>query len=261
MNQAELADVTVAILAGGLGTRLRPAVDCPKVLAPVAGRPFLTYLLDALHAVSVRRVVLLTGHRGEEVRQELGDCYDEMALVYSAEPSPQGTGGAVRHALPQLSAPTVLLLNGDSYCEVDLTSFVRFHRRRRADLSLALARGEGEGYGRAQLGPVGQVTAFAEKAGSEGWINAGGYLIERRLLEDVPPNRPISLERELLPTWVESKAVYGYRCSGPVLDIGTPEAYAAALAFFALDGTDTCKEASHARMQAGARPEPASARL
>ncbi len=94
-RSARLSGVTAAILAGGLGTRLRSAVaDRPKVLAPVAGRPFLAYLLDSLAADGVRKTVLLTGFRGAQVRAALGNRFGEMNLVYSEEPSPLGTGGA-----------------------------------------------------------------------------------------------------------------------------------------------------------------------
>ena len=122
-------DVTAAILAGGLGTRLRPAVaDRPKVLAPVGGRPYLTYLLDQLAGAGVREVVLLTGYAADEVRDALGDRYGRMRLRYSVEPAPLGTAGALRLALPLLAAPAVLLLNGDSYCDADLGAFRRSHR-------------------------------------------------------------------------------------------------------------------------------------
>ena len=113
--------ITAAVLAGGLGTRLRPTVaDRPKVLAPVGGRPDLAYLLDQLDAVGIGEVVLLTGYRAEQVRAAFGESYSGIRLRDSAEPVPLGTGGAARRALPLLSAPTILLLNGDSYCAVDL---------------------------------------------------------------------------------------------------------------------------------------------
>lgn len=230
-----LSGVTAAVLAGGLGMRLRPALDDrPKVLAPVAGRPFLTYLLDALDAAGVRRVVLLTGHRGDQIRQALGERYGGASLVYSNEPSPLGTGGALREALPLFDTQTLLILNGDSHFGVELPAFLRFHRRRRADLSLSLARmNDASRFGRVATDRDGRVTAFAEKQAADrpGWINAGVYLMERRLLEAVPAGRPISLERELLPAWIESKAVYGRRRSGAFLDIGTPESYALAEGF------------------------------
>jgi D-glycero-alpha-D-manno-heptose 1-phosphate guanylyltransferase len=230
-----LTDVTAAVLAGGLGTRLRPALDDrPKVLAPVSGRPFLTYLLDMLHTASVRRVVLLTGYRGEQVELALGEYYQGMTLVYSAEPSPQGTAGALRTALPQLDTSTILVFNGDSYCGMDLHAFASYHRRRGADVSIALTRvDDADRYGRVETTAGGLVTAFAEKqpAGAPGWINAGVYLLERRVIEEIPTGRPVSLEREMLPAWIESKAVYGHRRARPFLDVGTPESYLAAAAF------------------------------
>src|SRR5579875_1683774 len=104
-----LEDVTAAILAGGLGMRLRSRIaDRPKVLALVHGRPYLTYLLDQLAGAGVRTVVLLTGYRAEQVRSTLGDNYAGLSLTYSCEPSPLGTAGAIRRALPYLSSSTIL---------------------------------------------------------------------------------------------------------------------------------------------------------
>ena len=99
-----LLGVSAAILAGGLGTRLRPAVaDRPKVLAPVHGRPFLTILVDQLAAAAIEEVTLLTGFQGQQVRETVGEIYAGMRLIYSEEPSPLGTAGAVRWALPKLA--------------------------------------------------------------------------------------------------------------------------------------------------------------
>jgi len=230
-----MTDMTAAILAGGLGTRLRPALDDrPKVLAPVSGRPFVTYLLDMLRAASVRRAVLLTGYKGEQVKSALGEYYQGMSLIYSAEASPLGTGGALRAALPQLDSSTILLLNGDSYCGLDLDAFAGFHRRRGADVSMALTRvDDAARYGRVETTAQGRVTAFAEKqaASGPGWINAGVYLLERGLIEEIPTGRLVSLERETLPSWIESKTVYGHRRARPFLDVGTPESFLTAAAF------------------------------
>jgi NDP-sugar pyrophosphorylase family protein len=229
-------EVAVAVLAGGLGSRLRPAVaDRPKALAPVGGRPYLTYLLDLLARAGVGEVVLLTGYRAEQVRGALGDTYAGMRLVHAPEPAPLGTGGAVRRALPLLAAPTVLLLNGDSYCDIDLEAFLASHRWRAADLSLALARvADTSRFGAVQLAADGRVTRFEEKnaAGGAGWINAGVYLVARALLEEIPTEGPVSLERQMFPVWLARHACYGFRCEGRFLDIGTPESYARAEAFF-----------------------------
>ena len=229
-------DITAAILCGGLGTRLRSVVaDRPKALAPVRGRPFLTYLLDQLAAASVGEVVLLTGYRADQVYDALGATYAGMGLLYSEEPTPLRTAGALRWALPGFSGRTVLLLNGDSFCDVDLAAFCGFHRRHAADASLVLARArDASRFGRVRTGPGGRVRRFEEKGSAPGggWINAGVYLFDRGLIEELAPGRPASLERELIPAWAVGGRVHGFRCRGRFLDIGTPASYAEAERFF-----------------------------
>jgi D-glycero-alpha-D-manno-heptose 1-phosphate guanylyltransferase len=232
-----LADVTAAILAGGLGTRLRSRIaDHPKVLAPVRGRPYLSYLLDQLATAGVGRVVLLTGYRAEQVRAAFGTGYAGMRLAYSAEPAPLGTGGALRHALPYIPSPTCLLLNGDSYCDVPLSALRDFHARQAADASLVLTRQDDcSRFGRIHVAPGGRVVRFEEKpqGGGPGWVNAGIYFLQRALIEEVPPDRPLSLERDLLPGWLGRRRLWAFPCQGRFLDIGTPESYSRAEAFFA----------------------------
>lgn len=234
-----LEDVTAAILAGGLGTRLRSRIiDRPKVLAPVLGRPYLSYLLDQLADAGVRRVVLMTGYRAEQVQAAFGNEYAGMHLVYSVEPAPLGTGGALRHALPYLASPTCLLLNGDSYCDVPLTAFRNFATERAADAALALARQDDcSRFGQIQVAPDGRIIRFEEKPldGGAGWINAGIYLLKRSLIEEICPASSISLERDLLPEWLSRGNLYAFPCSGRFLDIGTPESYSQAEEFFRLD--------------------------
>jgi NDP-sugar pyrophosphorylase family protein len=231
-------EITAAILAGGLGTRLRPAVgDCPKVLARVHGRPYLAYLLDRLADAGLREVVLLTGYQADQVQRALGETYRGMQLIHSPEPEPLGTAGAVRWALPKLAAPLLLLLNGDSCCEVDLAAFRDFHDRTAAHVSLVLTEvADTSRYGQVRVTSAGRVVRFGEKeqAGGRGWINAGVYLIPRPLIEAVPGGRPASLERDLFPQWLgRGVRVHGFRCTGRFIDIGTPSSYAEAAAFFA----------------------------
>src|SRR5262245_7017562 len=160
------SDVSAAILAGGFGTRLRPVVsDRPKVLAEVAERPFVTYLLDQLATAGLREVALLTGYRGDQVVDALGDSYRGMRLRYSREETPLGTGGALRAGLDYLRGSTVLLLNGDSFCDLELAPFSRFHACRACEVSLVLARvADTARFGRVRLGMLDQVIAFEEKA-------------------------------------------------------------------------------------------------
>jgi D-glycero-alpha-D-manno-heptose 1-phosphate guanylyltransferase len=226
-----LSRCTAAILAGGLGTRLRPALaDRPKVLAPVHGRPYLAYVLDRLAAAGIRETVLLTGYQADQVFQALGERHATMKLVHSPEAKPLGTGGALRNALDKLSSPLILLLNGDSWCDVDLADFFKFHQQTGAAVSMVLARvADPARFGKVEIDPDGRVQVFAEKQhGAANWINAGVILIARCLIEETPPGR-ISLERDLLPRWLdEGKRVFGYRHAGTFLDIGTPESYAQA---------------------------------
>jgi len=231
-----LEDATAAILAGGLGTRLRSRIaDRPKVLALVHGRPYLSYLLEQLSGAGVRDVVLLTGYRADQVRSAFGDRYANLHLTYSSEPSPLGTAGAVRLALPCLSSSTIVLLNGDSYCAASLPDFWDFHQRQAAEFSLVLTSVEDcSRYGRVRVESDGRVVGLEEKnsAGGAGWVNAGIYLINRSLIQEIPPDIPVSLERDMCPRWAAGKRCFGFACQGHFLDIGTPESYAQAEAFF-----------------------------
>jgi NDP-sugar pyrophosphorylase family protein len=205
------------------------------VLAPVHNRPYLTYLLDWLAGAGLREVMLLTGHGAKQVQRAVGQSYRGLHVIHSPEPSPLGTGGALRWALPKFGSSTVLLLNGDSWCDVSLQAFHDFHERKRADVSLVLAEvPEVARFGRVQLTRSGRVTGFGEKDGTGGgFINAGVYLLERRLIEAIPAGWPIALERDLIPLWIDSgRKVCAFSGSRRFLDIGTPESYAEAEAFF-----------------------------
>jgi NDP-sugar pyrophosphorylase family protein len=228
-SATSLAEVTAAILAGGRGTRLSAAVaDRPKPLAPVQGRPFVTYLLDQLGRAGLREVVLLTGFMAEVVQATLGDTYADLRLRYSVEREPLGTGGALRQALPLLTSPSVLVLNGDSYCGLNLDEFWAAHVRCGAKAAMALVQvPDSSRYGGVRVSPDGTVEAFTEKrSGAEAsWINAGVYLLDRELITEIPPCGAVSLERDIFPSWVSRRLVHGYCCAASFLDIGTPEAY------------------------------------
>ena len=110
-------ELAAVVLAGGMGTRLRSLVaDLPKVLAPVAGRPFLTYLLDQIADAGIRHVVLSTGHLAEQFDSVIGNRYRDIQIVYAQEEQPLGTGGAIRFACSFTDADQLLVMNGDSYC-------------------------------------------------------------------------------------------------------------------------------------------------
>ena len=240
-------EVTAYVLAGGLGTRLRAvAPDRPKILAQVRGRPFVTHLLDQLEHAGLRHVILCTGHLADQVERELGSVYGELELRYSRERQPLGTGGALRLALRRAAVEdtsgsdgepavdTLLVMNGDSYCEVDLGAFGEAHAASGASASLALVEvDDASRYGRVELDGTGRISYFEEKGemSRPGWINAGVYLLERSVVESVPEGHQVSIEHQVFPSLVD-EGLFGFATSGRFIDIGTPESLAAAEAFF-----------------------------
>lgn len=233
---AKLEFTTIAILAGGLGSRLRPAVaGRPKALASVGARPFLVYLFDQLVAAGAKDVVLCTGYLGDPIRIMFGESYGPLHFSYSQESTPLGTAGALRLALPLFKSNPVMVMNGDSYCEASLGEFWLWHASRRSNATLILTKSlDTERFGQVQVAPDGKVTAFKEKGSEEspGWINAGIYLISRDWLEEIPVHRAVSLEREVFPLWI-GRGLYGFQTESRFVDIGTPESYASAQSFFA----------------------------
>ncbi|MEE2959175.1 MAG: nucleotidyltransferase family protein [Myxococcota bacterium] len=229
--------LTAVLLAGGLGTRLRTVVsDRPKVLAEVCGRPFITYLLDELSKAWVSESVLATGYLAEQIEDCLGNSYGGMRIKYSREKERRGTGGAVRYALPAVSNPLVLVMNGDSFCEVDLNGFIKAHVESGAKVSMVVRKVDDTGrYGRVELSESHRVLAFEEKSGEKagpGWINAGIYLFAREVLEAIHNEGEVSMEREVLPQRI-SLGVQGFCSSGRFIDIGLPDTLEEAQTFFA----------------------------
>ena len=220
-----LRDLDIAVLAGGLGTRLASVVSgLPKILAPVGNRPFLDYFLLWLAANGATRVLLCLGHRADAVQEYLarsGSLPVEVSVV--VETMPLGTAGAVNFALPHLRSDPVLILNGDSYVDAALGDFLREHLR-----SGALA------YGRVEIDSHQHIAQFREKDGraaGAGWISAGVYAISQRLLSQIAAFPTGSLERDVLEV-LPAGTIHAFRTTGQFLDIGTPEALASAAELF-----------------------------
>jgi D-glycero-alpha-D-manno-heptose 1-phosphate guanylyltransferase len=213
----------VLILAGGLGTRLRSVVsDRPKVLAEVAGRPFITYLLDRLGQAGFRAVTLLTGYKGEMVEEQLGFTYQGLQLGYSMETTPLGTGGAIRAAARVIPCDQLLVLNGDTYFDVDYRDLVE-QATPGSDLMACRQVADVGRYGAVQLDATGRVTALAEKgAEGPGLINGGVYVLDREAMAPWP-EKEFSIEAEYFPKRLADKRLNGLSCDRPFIDIGVPE--------------------------------------
>lgn len=220
---------TAVILAGGLGTRLHPILGMlPKALAPVAGKPFLTYQLDWLKRCGVRRIVLCTGYQHQLIQDYLGDGADlGLSIHYSVEDHPLGTAGALRRAKDEITG-TFLVLNGDTYLDVDLQVLLSSHRRTRPMATLALMRVDlAERYGAVTLDQQGIISHFGEKQQTgSGLVNAGLYVCEPSLLTYFAERDPLSLELDVFPALASQGLLRGQVVEGYVCDIGTPESYA-----------------------------------
>ncbi len=217
--------VRAFVLCGGHGTRLRSVlVDRPKSMGLISGTPFLQLLLDRLRSQGVSDVILGTGHMAEKIESYFGSGNKfAMRIRYSREDEPLGTGGALKLAEPLISDP-VLVLNGDSYVEWNLNPMLGLFRKD-ADIVVVLqAVADVSRYGSVALDQEGRITQFIEKGvrGGPGLINAGVYLLRKRIVRDLPAGTAISLEREVFPRLLE-RGVFGLVCTGFFIDIGIPD--------------------------------------
>lgn len=220
------------VLVGGEGTRLRPlTMHVPKPALTVVDRPFLAYVVEWLAAHGVDEIVLACGFLPDVLRAELGEEeHQGVRLTYVVEPEPRGTAGAIRFAADALGErldDRFLAINGDLLTDLDLSALLRSHAERRAAASIALYHVEDSSpYGLVRTDAGGAVLEFREKAGGAvpGQINAGAYVLERSLLERIPPGRAVSIEREVFPQLV-GEGLYALPLDGYWMDFGTPERY------------------------------------
>ncbi|RNI17292.1 nucleotidyltransferase family protein [Flexivirga caeni] len=221
-------NVAAIVLAGGVGSRMRPLTDaCPKPLLPLGAEPLVGYQLRRLAAVGVRRVVLATGYLAASFDAVLGNGTQwGLELTYSVEDQPLGTGGAMHAAAALLpDADRLVVLNGDLLSSHDLAAQLRaapagavsVHVRSVADVAP---------YGQVVFGPDRRVTGFHEKSGrGPGWANAGTYVVPGDFLRTLPDGR-CSWERDVLPAAIEGQArVEAWPADGYFRDVGDPTAY------------------------------------
>jgi len=223
------------ILAGGLGTRLRSVVPgLPKPMAPVAGRPFLAWILDRLVDAGFERAVLAVGYRHEAISEYFGERYRGLALHYSVENTPLGTGGAMRLAAAHVTALPVFVLNGDTYLEFDYQAMLAAHQQVGALMSMAVCCvPDVSRYGALEL-EENHIHGFLEKGRcGPGYINAGTYLLTTELLQRIPAGEPFSFEQQLLVPQVQAIRPAAFLTDGLFIDIGVPEDYERAQKWFA----------------------------
>jgi NDP-sugar pyrophosphorylase family protein len=221
------------LLAGGKGTRLRPlTLHIPKPIVPIFNRPFLHYQLDLLKQVpGIAEVILSLNYQPRRIEEVFGNGSEiGLPIRYLVEPSPLGTGGAIKFAEPHLDGP-VVVFNGDVLTEIDLNAVIRLHRERRSKATIVLTPVDNPtAYGLVETEADGSVRRFLEKPNPDeitcDTINAGIYVLEPETFDRIPKDTNYSIERSYFPSLVERGETFvAYVYRGYWIDIGTPAKY------------------------------------
>ncbi len=212
------------VLAGGLGTRLASRLNgIPKPMARVAGRPFLEILLDQLVAAGCARILLSVGHLHTVIQEHFGSEFRGARVDYVIEETPLGTGGAIRKALALTTEEDALVLNGDTFLRTDYASLLRFHADERCHLTMAVTHQQDIARYGGVIVSDGRITGFTEKGRSgAGWINAGVYVLNKKLQWPLLPEK-FSFESDFLTPQISRLSPAAYKSDGFFLDIGIPE--------------------------------------
>lgn len=214
------------ILAGGLGTRLRDAVpDLPKCMAPVAGRPFLFYVINQLRSEGIDRFIFSLGYKHEVIESWLADQFATLNYETVIEAEPLGTGGAIQLACSKVKDKHVLIVNGDTLFRVSVPSLAAIHAQQAAHCTLALKPlQQFDRYGVVAVDNTGFITAFEEKKYyDKGLINGGVYLLNVPVFLDEELPGKFSFEKDYLESFYKKRRITGITQEGYFIDIGIPE--------------------------------------
>jgi NDP-sugar pyrophosphorylase family protein len=236
-----LISVEVLVLAGGLGTRFSKVMNgTPKLLAPIAGRPFLDHLISWLSRYGVRKIVLSLGHLAQEIIDHLAaNPYPGVEIDTIVEGRPLGTAGGIANARSLLTSDPVMVMNGDSFIDANLGNFLDFHNVNQFGASIICARVDDVSrYGSVEVTSNGRITAFREKdaaVNSVGTINGGVYLLGARALDNIVLLGTGSVEKDFFAVQSEI-SIGGFVGDFGFMDFGTPESYKTAQNFFTKPG-------------------------
>ena len=221
-------DLVAIILAGGFGTRLQSVVnDVPKPMAPVAGRPFLEWVLDHCQENGIKEAILSVGYKSETIINHFGKEYKGIQIKYAVEHEPLGTGGAIRYAMEMLEDDkNCLILNGDTLFKSDLQKLYSSYMEKSADLIVSMRRMyEFDRYGLVEINESNRIISFQEKKYCpEGLINGGIYIVSSKLIKQIFPEvKSFSFEKNFLEQYVKQLNFIGIEQAGYFIDIGIPE--------------------------------------
>jgi mannose-1-phosphate guanylyltransferase len=220
------------ILVGGEATRLRPLTcNMPKAMVPVLNKPFLEHMISYLGRHQVKDIVLAQGHLPKPMEDHFRDgSRFDTKLTYALEAKPMNTAGAVKNAEKFLQG-RFYVLNGDIFTDLDMSAMLKFHLERKAKVTIALTPVDNPtAYGLIETDSNGRIKRFLEKPSwdqvTTNMINAGTYILEPEILNDIPPQTNYSFERELFPKLLaRNEPVYAFPSSSYWIDIGTPDKY------------------------------------
>lgn len=225
-SNSEINITEAIILAGGLGTRLRSAVpDLPKCMAPVAGKPFLSFVIDSLRMQGIKDIIISLGYKAEVVEAYLKEKYPTLSYKCVVEKEPLGTGGAIQLALQSSQTENVLIANGDTLFKLDLSQLSVLHTERFSDCTLALKPMQHfDRYGVVQVDENDCIVSFQEKKQyTEGLINGGIYLLRKKAFFEKALPEKFSFEKDYLEKYTSNGSFYGSKQTGYFIDIGIPE--------------------------------------
>jgi len=215
------------VLAGGKGARLGElSRETPKPMLPVGDKPFLEYILDYLYQEGVTHIVLSVGYLARKIIGYFGDNYKGVPITYSIETEPMGTGGAIRVSMEFAKEDEVIVLNGDTFFQINLNSVLDKHRHKGALLTMVLRYVDNcSRYGVALL-EGDKVVGFKEKsAGGEALVNGGVYIVNRHAALELMPVKSHSFEIDFLPSMLSKDKVYAVINDEYFIDIGIPDDY------------------------------------
>ncbi len=215
------------ILAGGLGTGLREIVyDRPKPMAPIVGMPFLEHLMRLLMEQGITEIILCISHMANQIKSYFGNGSRwGFDITYSEEEIPLGTAGAIKKAKRYIDN-TFLVLNGDSYSNLDLKQFLDFHKSKRSNFTLALTKVNDSAHFGNVILKEDKIIEFSEKKDSNGgFVSSGFYIFEPKIFDYIEPDRNLSLEKDIFPQLTKEGQLWGYPYEGYFIDIGRPETY------------------------------------
>lgn len=220
----------ILILAGGLGTRLKDIVsDRPKPMALVNDIPFLQYIINNLKRQNLCDIILAVGYMHDKIKDYFNDGKDfGVSIQYAIEDRLLGTGGAIKNAENLYKGNQIMVLNADTYFNINYAEMIKFHNDKNAKLTIALTKtNDAQRYGKVELDDSKKVISFSEKSNvpTSNYVNGGIYIMNHEAISLIEPHKNASFEKEVIPKILKKYDIYGFESNGYFIDIGIPDDY------------------------------------